>query len=262
MKILRAIKELFFYNPLTKSPVANRNNYIKLFDEVKQLNHKNIDDLEKEYGYKINKFFLEELALETQITIKKSINNYQHGRVLYSVLSNYVNQKKNEEINILELGTARGFSAICMAKALDNLSVKGTIVTCDIIPHKKKIFWNAISDHDNKKKTREELILKWNNLFKYINFFHGDINQIIKKTKFNRINFAFIDAQHEYLDVKKEFEFISNLQKKGDIIIFDDIQEQFPGIGQLLDEIDSTESYEIKKIFSTSKRGYGIAKKK
>ena len=39
MKILRAIKELFFYNPLTKSPVENRNNYIKLFDEVKQLNH-------------------------------------------------------------------------------------------------------------------------------------------------------------------------------------------------------------------------------
>ena len=71
-------------------------------------------------GYSIDKEWLNKLALQTQIVIKKSPLNYAHGRVLYSLLRNYLrtNSKKLKGLNIVETGTARGFSSLYMAKAL------------------------------------------------------------------------------------------------------------------------------------------------
>ena len=62
-------------------------------------------------GYKIEYDWFHELALHTQIVIKKSELCYQHGRVLYSTLSAYINQNDCNYINIVDIGTARGFSA-------------------------------------------------------------------------------------------------------------------------------------------------------
>ena len=62
------------------------------------------DEFEEKNGFKIDKQFLDEL-LKTQITIKKSENNYQHGRVLYSVLCDYISNKNVNSLNqIFEVG--------------------------------------------------------------------------------------------------------------------------------------------------------------
>lgn len=255
------IIKFFFYNPICKRPIGTRENYIKIFENIRSKSYPTIDEFEEKNGFKIDKQFLDELALKTQITIKKSENNYQHGRVLYSVLCDYISNKNINSLNIFEVGTARGFSSLCMSKALKDSKINGNIFTCDIIPHNKKIFWNCILDHDNKKKTRFEIIGKWTNLIDKINFFHGTCKEAQEKHNFGRINFAFIDAQHEYDDVKIEFDFISSHQEKDDIIIFDDIQEKFPGVKLLIDEIESYKNYRVLKLFSTSERGYAICRK-
>ena len=77
-----------------------------------------------------------------------------------------------------------------------------------------------------------------------------------------RINFAFLDAQHTKTDVLKEFKYVSDRQKNGDIVVFDDVTKQsFPGVCEAIDFIEKKFPYEIERINFTNKRGYAIAKK-
>ena len=60
---------------------------------------KKIDHYEKKFEKKIDKKWMDELALQTQVVIKDSKINYQHGRVLYSELSNYIAKNSPERFN-------------------------------------------------------------------------------------------------------------------------------------------------------------------
>ena len=137
------------------------------------------------------------MCLITQTCIKKSDLNYNHGRILYSLLSRYIESNREKKINItiLETGTARGFSAICMSKALNDRNSNGKIITLDCISHNQKIYWNSITDFEGKKD-RSELLQKWSNELSNIIFLQGWNLDILSKIGVERINFAFLDAQH------------------------------------------------------------------
>jgi hypothetical protein len=109
-----------------------------------------------------------------------------------------------------------------MAKVIKECKVKGKIFSLDIIPHNKKIYWNAPTDWKYGKISRETLLRKYNKFLKIITFYNGDSKKSLSKLKLKRIHFAFIDGSHDYEDVKKEFELINAKQNRGDIIIFDD----------------------------------------
>ena len=70
---------------------ANHDKYEKIFNDAKNKVFERIDKFEEQKKYKINLDWLNDLALTTQVVIKKSPINYQHGRLLYSELSNYLN---------------------------------------------------------------------------------------------------------------------------------------------------------------------------
>ena len=54
--------------------------------------YKEIDLFEERCDFKIDKKWLDNLALHTQV-VKKSEINYQHGRVLYSSLRDYIKKR-------------------------------------------------------------------------------------------------------------------------------------------------------------------------
>jgi predicted O-methyltransferase YrrM len=162
---------------------------------------------------------------------------------------------------ILETGTARGFSSICMAKALNDQNCQGVISTIDSISHEKEIFWNCIDDHDGPK-SRSELLKKWDMELKKIIFIQGWTDDVLSRLGIARINFAFLDAQHTKEDVLREFKFVSDRQIAGDIIVFDDVtRDYFPGVYKAVEFIEKNYSYTIEKINFTSNRGYAIATK-
>lgn len=258
----------FFNDYLTDKPLKNIENYIHLQKEAEKNTYSfnAVNEFEIKMGYSIDKEWLNKLALQTQIVIKKSSLNYAHGRVLYSLLRNYLrtNSKKLKGLNIVETGTARGFSSLCMAKALFDSDYEGKICTIDIIPHNKKIFWNCISDHYNGKVTRAQLLKDWSNLIeRYIFFINGASKDILKKFEMHRIHFAFIDSNHTYNDVMFEFYKISKSQKNGDIIVFDDYNAiDYPGVFKAVNFIEKTLGYKIQKIIDHKiRRGYVIATK-
>jgi len=143
---------------------------------------------------------------------------YQHGRLLYATLSTYLAEHPYSNINILETGTARGFSSLCMARAFQDAKRAGKIFTFDVLPHETKMYWNCIDDEIGPQ-TRKQLLNKYESLINnYIIFIQGDSKIQLKKINIARIHFAFLDGAHTYEHVMKEFNYLKSKQEKKDII--------------------------------------------
>lgn len=225
-------------NPLIKeNDIGSKRFYMNLYKSVKNKKYPEVDQLEKNTGYSINKKWFHELALHTQIVKKKTSMNYQHGKVLYSLLREYIKDSKVNSLNILETGTARGFSTLCMAKAFEDSGTQGKIVTLDVLPHNVPIYWNCIDDNEGKK-SRKKLLEKYKKLIdRYIIFFQNYSETGLKRLDIGRVNFAYLDGQHTYNAIFKEIEYVATRQVKGDVIVFDDYDEiSFPGVVKAVDE--------------------------
>jgi hypothetical protein len=257
----------YYWNsfPLGKQINKKKEYFIELWNHEKSNTYSEIDQYEENLGYKVDKSWLDNLALHTQVVIKTSPLCWQHGRVLFAKLSNWLNDNPIEDIPVVtiwETGTARGFSALCMSKALEEQGRAARIITFDVLPHNKKILWNCIDDYDGPK-SRSELLKPWRNLSsKYVIFYQGDSKINLKRVATERIHFAFLDGSHTYNDVMFEFNQIKDYQCVGDIIIFDDYNEsQFPGLVRAVDEICSYFEYSRENLSAHKGRGYVIATK-
>src|SRR3546814_8877197 len=68
-----------------------------------------------------------------------------------------ISECRSEQAGIFETGTARGFSALCMARALQDAGAGGYVVTVDQLPHDRPMLWNCIDDHEGPR-TRAQLL--------------------------------------------------------------------------------------------------------
>ena len=259
---LRDFRNYYFpkKNPFGKDVQASKNYYLSIFEKAKNEIYLEVEKFENSSGYKIDKLWLDDLALHTQVVKKESAINYQHGRILYSKLSKYIKEKNIKFINVVEIGTARGFSSICMSKAINDANINGKIITIDIISNDQKIYWNCIDDLESKK-SRKDLLKNWPNELNNISFLTGPSSFVLKKISFDRIHFAYTDGMHDYFNTKKEFDFISSRQRFNDIIIFDDYSKKFPDIMRLVEDIKNRKNYNINILPSTDQRSYVIAHK-
>ena len=248
--------------PLGRNSRTSRDEYLRLLTETQFQSYPEVDKFEADIGCAISSEWLNELALHTQIVVKKSALCYAHGRVLYSALSQYLKNNCGDRVTIWETGTARVFSALCMTKALHDLGQSGTVVTFDLLPHRQPIYWNCIDDLDGPK-SRAELLEPWRELLEnYVIFVQGDTRIEMPKVKSERINFAFLDGAHAYDDVMFEYNQIADYQEVGDVIVFDDYTpEQFPALVDAIDQICQIGPYEKTIVRAHDNRGYLIATK-
>ena len=245
--------------PFGSLPLATRDEYIALHKKACAKRSIEIDAYEKKTGFKINKKWIDELALHTQVVKKKSEVNYLHGHLLYSALCQRItNLAVGEKLTAFETGTARGFSTLCMAKALMDTATFGKIVTLDILPHDVAIFWNCIDDLEGAK-TRRELLKPWDEYLNFAIFLQLDASKDLQRVGLSRIHFAFIDASHDKDSVIKEFDFIQKRQQQGDMILFDDVSSKFPEVQEALCFIRKNSNYEILTFDENDERGYALA---
>lgn len=249
-------------DPLGSEPQADTARYNKLALEVRKKVHPEVDRFESESGFSIDPDWFHDLALLTQITIKRSGLCYQHGRLLYSAMRRYLSDRNPEWINVLETGTARGFSALCMARALGDAEAPGKIVTLDVLPNETRMYWNCVGDEQGRQ-TRLELLAAYRELLdRYVVFVQGDTRLALPKVSLSRIHFAFLDAAHTYTDVMAEAEHIQGKQLPGDVLFFDDYtQETFPGVVQAVDEIRRRYQYDPEVIPASEARTCVMATK-
>ena len=254
-------------NPFGRNIQASKNKYLELHKLALLQDDNMVQKFEEKCGNKIDLKWWSNLALFTQVVIKPEELNFFHGRLLYSLLCEYIDKNKfynnpSKSLSVLETGTARGFSSVCMAKALNDKNSQGFITTIDCIPHNKSIYWNCISDH-NGRISRSKLLEQWRDETSRIIFIQGWTNLILKKIGLERINFAFLDAQHTKESVIEEFLFVSKRQKRGDLIILDDVTHGlFDGVCEAVEIIKNNYPYEITYILTDKNRGFAIATRK
>jgi len=163
--------------------------------------------------------------------------NFERGMLLYALIAKF--QPKN----ILEIGTAEGYSTLCMAWAMSDYKINGKIFTVDPKSHTKKIERKIkIKKNDdpvNMLLSTEEL---WNKFalpewIEKIEVITGYSEDILKSKSFPPIEFSYIDGSHVYESVKHDFFKILKLVSKKFIILFDDyVPNLDDGASKVIDE--------------------------
>jgi predicted O-methyltransferase YrrM len=119
---------------------------------------------------------------------------------------------------VLEIGTANGGTLFCFCKLANS---DATIISIDLpsplggYPEWKISFYQSFTKKDQKLYLLKKDSHKINTL-----------EEVKKILDGNQLDFLFIDGDHSYEGVKKDFEMYSPLVKKGGIIAFHDIALQ------------------------------------
>jgi hypothetical protein len=257
------------YNPkrdLVKTPYPD-NLYIEIWkkclhdykDISKIILNKEIFELSSEYTD-----FINQLALNLQVTIKSSDIDYSHGFLLVALLKRLKKHNPNlQDFKYFETGSARGFSAVVVAKVANDLFKNFGVTTIDVLDHQKKRYWNSIGD-SRGRRSRQELLKPYQYLIPKIDFLTTRAKKYTKQDRAQRFHLVFLDGQHTYNEVKREFYWAEKNQKLGDIILLDDVTPgQFDGICKFVREVQRDIRYkEISVDFESSKRkGFAVFEK-
>ena len=250
-------------NPFAVDPESvSRERFLSLAAGTRR-NDALVATLGERFGKLPDAEFVDELALATQVVPKDEELDWSHGFLLYAVLTSYLEQVGSDRpVTIFETGTARGFSAVCMAKALRDAGRAGTILTVDMLHAERPLFWNSIADADGPK-TRVELLEPWADLVEdHVVFLRGDVSVALEQIGLVRIHFAFLDAEHTYDAVRDELAFVAAHQQPRDVIVCDDYTPRaFPEIVRAVDELAATGAYELETFASSPGRGYAYLQK-
>ena len=166
------------------------------------------------------------------------LGHWWRGPLLYSLVRHY------QPRHILEFGTGRGYGAACMAQALLDAGLAGTVWTIDILPPTKPQEW-PIDEGDGPKLKQLTLQQVWTkhlspNVTERIRCLTGDSMSIMKgwhRRGLPQIDFCFIDGGHDYWTVKHDFMASLRVANPGCSFLFDDYTERRGyGVKRLIDE--------------------------
>jgi SAM-dependent methyltransferase len=167
--------------------------------------------------------------------ISNQINNqtfHHHFHILYDIANSY---PVDYILNYVEIGCYAGGSA-CLMLQRENTSVFSIDLGNPIHP-------SVVNENVNK-------LNKHNNNYNYIQGSSHDLNVFNKLSNHvNEIDILFIDGDHSFDGVAKDFEIYSKLVKNGGYIIFDDYNdyqyspEVKPSVDRLV--LNLTDKYNI-----------------
>jgi predicted O-methyltransferase YrrM len=263
-----AIRSLLYQkyrgNPLRVRPLdSTREDFEQLGRVAAEADYSQFQKgLMEQFGSLPEKYWIDDLALLTQVVKKEKQIVYQHGHLLYAALRQLAESRRTQTLTILETGTARGFSAVCMAKALADAGACGKVLTIDVLPHDRPIYWNCISDCDGPA-TRAQLLSPYSDLVEEsVVFIQGRSDAALSQLSVPRIDFAFLDAAHDYSSLLTEFRFVERSQRPGDLIVIDDYsKEAFPGVVRAVDEIVDEGAYDRTVFEISHERGYCVCRR-
>ena len=169
---------------------------------------------------------------------KIKIINYERGILLYSLIAKY------KPKNVLEIGTAEGYSALCMAWAMTDYNINGKIFTIDPkpfdVPVERNVTWEDNPKHDTVMLSRRELWNKfadkeWIKKIEVLTGFSGEVLQ--KNTKLPKMDMGFIDGSHVYEAVVHDFYAFLEVASESFHLLFDDyVPNENDGVTKTIDE--------------------------
>ena len=176
--------------------------------------------------------------ISPQLNFAKQIPNYERGILLYSLIAKY------KPKNVLEIGTAEGYSALCMAWAMTDYNNNGKIFTIDPkpfdVPVERNVTWEDNPKHDTVMLSRRELWNKfadkeWIKKIEVLTGFSGEVLQ--KNTKLPKMDMGFIDGSHVYEAVVHDFYAFLEIASESFYLLLDDyVPNENDGVTKTIDE--------------------------
>ena len=204
--------------------------------------------------------------ISPQLNFAKQIPNYERGILLYSLIAKY------KPKNVLEIGTAEGYSTLCMAWAMTDYNINGKIFTIDPkpfdVPVERNVTWEDNPKHDTVMLSRRELWNKfadkeWIKKIEVLTGFSGEVLQ--KNTKLPKMDMGFIDGSHVYESVVHDFYAFLEVASESFYLLLDDyVPNENDGVTKTIDEevapnfdiaLIQTNTKEQRKVSGSSNKG-------
>lgn len=241
--------------------------YAQAFDTERARGYPMIDRVEAELGACIERGKLERAARVLACPIKKHAPNWQHGRVLYAVarrrIETLILEGAPDSVLLLDIGTAKGFSALCLLWALVDAGPRGggRVVSCDVIDPAARVRRNTVAELEGYLSLAETLA-PWPEAhsIEFVKARACDWLTAHAATVDCRIHVASIDGKHSYEDVSAELACVARCQRAGDVIFLDDYQ--IPAVAHAFDEAKAKglRPYDLSTIRLLPERAYVIAR--
>ena len=150
----------------------------------------------------------------------------EHGLLLDGLIRKHA--LRNSRVTALDVGTARGFSAVSMARAMLDAQLAGSVYTLDVVGHDESLDWHA-HKHDLDEPlagmtlARSEIWQRWFPEERaLISPITGRSEEILSDWRGDQIDVAFLDGSHAYEDVKAELRILDTLLADQGSIVLDD----------------------------------------
>lgn len=231
---------------------ASRADYDRIFHVEQVREYPAIDAFEHRCGYRLDRVRLETAARVLACPFKAHPPSWQHGRVLYAIVRRVL-KDCHAHVLALDVGTAKGFSALVLRWALDDAGVQGDVVSVDVIDPCERRFRKTVRDTEGPT-TLFELLADWPEASRIT--FKQSTGAKWLRSYSGRIHVAFVDGKHSYPAVREESDLLRARQHPGDLIVFDDVQ-----IFEVKRAVNELDGYHVEFVPSAPERMYAIARR-
>lgn len=230
---------------------ATADDYQRIFAAEGLQEYPCIEAFEQRMGFAIDRDRLEHAARILCCPVKAQPPNWQHGRVLYAAARRYLDEWVHGPVVTLDIGTAKGFSALMVRYAVEDDGTEASSFSVDVIPPCDRVRRNTIAEV-NGLRTLFETVAPFPEAERITFVESTGIDFLLAVNK--RIHIAFVDGKHDGKIVKREGELIAERQMSGDLCIFDDvhIKDVHRAVASLLDR------YQFEYLRPLHKRAYAI----
>ena len=150
----------------------------------------------------------------------------EHGLLLYKLGRRFA--ERDGPLVALDVGTARGFSAMAIARAILDSGVEGRVYTIDVIDQDELRAWHVAKQRDDELEgappmSRSEIWRRWfAEDSAAVSPIAGRSLEVLEAWPHGPIDMAFLDGSHAFADVKGELEMLDSLMAERCAIVMDD----------------------------------------
>lgn len=233
------------------SAVITPQAYALAFAREQMMLYPMVDAIEQDCGYALERARYEPAAAILACPVKVNPPNWQHGRVLYALTRHYL-AGGTEPVSLLDIGTAKGYSALCLHWALVDSGRPGRVTSVDVIEPHGRVQRNTSADIEGKK-TLYEILAPFPE-HEGITFLQSTGVDWLQKHP-DRVHVAFVDGKHDAFVVRAEGRLLAKRQQAGDLVVFDDVH-----IGDIHAAVMTlNDRYRIRYVEVLPNRAYAIA---
>lgn len=231
------------------APARTRDAYVAAFAAERQRTYPVIDDLEARLGYAVDRERLESAARVLACPVKVHPPCWQHGRVLYAVARAYLAVAASP-VTMLDIGTAKGFSALCLQWALTDAGREGQVYSVDVLDPHARVKRNTVAEVDGLQ-TLAETLAPWPEAHAITFMRSTGIDWLTQASA--PIDLVFVDGKHSGAVVHAELARIAARQGPGAMVILDDLQ--IAGVDLA---VRQTTGYRFERVAASPDRIYAI----